>query len=133
MSPRSSSTESASDKLLMDRSFSTGGGAGTSILAGLITDDRFGACSRSAGGVAADLSSTDAGGEVFVGVAFPSATEGTVGVNVGDVGGNLNSLFMVPVRLFLFSETEVGVVAVLCRSTVWVSGSSSLSSNVGSK
>jgi len=58
------------------------------------------------------------------------------GTAEGEGGGNLNSLFMLPILLFLFScrvlELADVALVVLSSCTVSVSGSSSLSSTVGS-
>src|SRR6266567_7531842 len=108
VSPTSSSAESSSDTLLIDFSFSTGGGAGTSILDAAITAGRpleLSSESSRAGGLAgffngaassnAEGWSSDAEERTAAGVG--------AGGDAGEVGGNLNSLFIDPFLLFLCS------------------------------
>jgi hypothetical protein len=95
----------------MDFSFSTGGGAGTSILDGVIME---------AGRPEASLFA-DAGRDFFNASESSNAEEGTAAGGVcsagafgdtGDVGGNLNSLFIDPFLLFLFSTFMFCTLAV---------------------
>jgi len=130
----------------VDFSFSTGGGAGTSIFDGLITE----AAHRLEASLFAET-----GGDFFNTSASSNTEEGatTGGVcsagafgDTGDAGRNLNSLFIDPFLLSLFSTfmfctlcgvgTEavalVGLVDARSRRTVSVVGSSSAPSGVGS-
>jgi len=73
------------------------------------------------------------------GTAAAAAAAGAAFGDIGDVGGNLNSLFIDPFLLFLFSAFMsftfcgvVGLAAARSRRTVCVLGSSSASSGVGS-
>jgi len=141
--PTSSSAESSNDTVLVDFSFSTGGGAGTSIFDGLITE----ACRLEA-------SFAETGGDFFNDSASSNAEQAATGGvcsagafgDTSDAGGNLNSLFIDPFLLFLFSTfmfctlcgvgaeavALVGLVDARSRRTVSVVGSSSASSGVGS-
>jgi len=128
----------------VDFSFSTGGGAGTSIFDGLITEVRR---------LEASFFS-ETGGDFFNGSASSNTAEGAAvgGVcsagafgDTGDAEGNLNSLFIDLFLLFLFSTfmfcmlcgvgaeavALVGLVDARSRCTVYVVGSSSASSGVG--
>lgn len=67
------------------------------------------------------------GGEVLLLTLAANTLDGVT----GDAGGNLNSLFIDPFRLFRFSDAVL--LVVLSRLTLYVSGSaSSFSSTVGS-
>jgi hypothetical protein len=128
----------------VDFSFSTGGGAGTSIFNGVITEARRLKASFFAetGGnfFNSSASSNAEGGTTAGGVYFAGAFGDT-----GDTGGNLNSLFIDPFLLFLFSTFTfctlcdvgtgaialVGLVDARSRRMVSVVGSSSASASSG--
>lgn len=113
VAPTSSSTSS----LTAGRSFSTGGGAGTSILAGVITCIGVGSGTSIGPADADDLGdATSSGSEGTGGGAEPPAPA---------VGGNLKSLFIVPVRLRLFRSFSVSVSTSSAPSssyTAWLVG-----------
>lgn len=106
-------SSSVSSMLVVDLSFSTGGGGGTSILEGVMTPD-FSSCRPNS-------PRRIGGGELPAG---PDARCGAVGDESGE--GNLNSRFIVPLLLFLFVDTSV------VGGRAWVGASSAVSSGVGS-
>jgi hypothetical protein len=86
----------------MDFSFSTGGGAGTSIFDGVITEARRLEASlfaQAGGDFFNDSASSNAKGGMTVGGICSAGAFG----DTGDAGGNLNFLFIDPFLLFLFS------------------------------
>lgn len=106
----------------MECSFSTGGGGGTSILEGVITDDL--GCS---GSCCFRLCISTCGDDL----SFP-VLDGNSGALGGDAGGNLNSRFIVPLRLFRFES----ILVTLVERSSWrssLSESPALSSGVGAK